>query len=129
MLLTVDRVKPTAKSLVLTCGGKEYFAKKETGITAGMTIDAETKASDYNGKTYVWVDKFKAVQNAAPQGAPAVTGASSVGTSPVGAAPWLPFASNTVAHAIAAGIITAPTMIEAWTRAAKEAFYKVNQEI
>lgn len=122
MLLTVESVKPTAKSLVLKCGGKEYFAKKETGITAGMTIDAETKASEYNGKTYVWVEKWKEASSAQ----------AATSTAPAGnflSAPWLPFASNTVAHAIAAGIITAPNHIEAWTRAAKEAFYKVNGEI
>lgn len=126
MLLNIEKVKPTAKSLVLTAGGKEYFAKKETGITAGMTIDAEVEDSDYNGKTYSWVKKFKST-NAAPQ---APTASPHVGgNGSAGAAPWLPFASNTVAHAIQAGIITAPNHIEAWTRAAKEAFYKVNGEI
>ena len=71
------------------------------------------------------------ITNAAPQVAQparAATGAPITGPTPAVAAPWLPFASNTVAHAIQAGIITAPNMVEAWTRAAKEAFQKVSAE-
>lgn len=34
---------------------------------------------------------------------------------------WAPFCSNTVAHAIAAGIIKEPSQIGAWVRAAKAA--------
>lgn len=113
MQITVERIKPTAKSLVLTAGGKEYFAKKESGITAGMTIDAETKDSDYNGKTYTWVEKWKPV--AAPQTSGNASGQVS-GTA------WLPFASNTVAHAINAGLITTPEQVKVWAASAKQAF-------
>lgn len=124
MQLTVDRIKPTAKSIVVTAGGKEYFAKKDSGITAGMTIDAETEDSDYNGKSYCWIKKWKAMSNAAPQSpAPAGTGSPVVGHTPAGAAPvWLPFASNTVAHAINAGIIKEPSDVKAWAAAAKQAY-------
>ena len=58
--------------------------------------------------------------NAAPQ-----TSSSTAGKAPAaaGAAPvWLPFASNTVAHAISAGLCQTPAAVEAWARAAKDAF-------
>ena len=128
MQLTIEKVKPTAKSLVLTSGGKEYFAKKETGITAGMTIDAETESSDYNGKTYVWVKKFTRV-NAAPQTADPARPASHAQGGPVtsaGAAPvWGNFVSNQVAHAIQAGLITDPSQIKLWAAAAKQAYVEL----
>lgn len=121
MLLNVAEVKPTksGKSVVVKAGGKDYFAKTDQGITAGITIEAETKDSDYNGKTLVWIEKWHPVTQPAPAPAQSSNSANCL------SAPWLPFASNTVAHAIQAGIITAPNQIEAWTRAAKEAFYKV----
>jgi hypothetical protein len=121
MQLTIEKVKPTAKSLVLTAGGKEYFAKKETGITAGMTIEAELKASDYNGKTYTWVERYKPVNgSAAPQAAPAASGHAA--GAPAGAAPiWLQMASNTVAHALNAGVLKEPSDIKAWVLAVKSA--------
>jgi hypothetical protein len=128
MQLTVERLKPTAKSLVLTCGGVEYFAKKDSGISAGMTIEAEVEPSEFNGKTYRWVKKYTKVSdgNAAPQS----SSPSSSGSGAAGAAPaWLPFASNTVAHAISAGIITAPNQVEAWVQAAHDAYNHVNKHI
>ena len=124
MLLNIDKVKPTAKSLVLTAGGKEYFAKKETGITAGMVIDAETKSSDYNGKTYVWIEKFKiANENHAGQGtASEVRAGSSEGLKPNALAPaWLPMASNVVAHALNAGVLKEPSDVKAWVLAVRNA--------
>ena len=125
MQLIIEKVKPTQKSLVLTAGGKEYFAKKETGITAGMTIEADLKVSDYNGKSYTWVEKFKAINGgAAPQAGPGA--GTSTAANPAGAAPvWLPFASNTVAHAINAGIIKEPADVKAWAAAAKQAFQEL----
>ena len=124
MQLVIERVKPTAKSLVLTAGGREYFAKKETGITAGMTIDAETEASDFNGKTYVWVKKFKVAAPQMPVPARAGDGdpRGNQSTTSAGAAPWLPFASNTVAHAIQSGLITDPSHVKIWAAAAKQAY-------
>lgn len=130
MQMTVESVKATStgKSLVVKAGGKDYFAKTTSGLMtmAGHTIEAETKDSVFNGKTNTWIEKWAPVQ-AATQTPPAGTNAAAfVAATP---APWLPFASNTVAHAISNGLITAPAQIEAWTRAAKEAFFKVNGEI
>jgi hypothetical protein len=127
MQLQIESIKtnPSGKSCVVKAGGKDYFAKPNIGLSVGMTIDAETEISEFNGKQNTWIKKYKAV-NAAQQ-APA--GDVGRNTTPAGAAPvWLPFASNTVAHAIQAGIVTAPNMVEAWTRAAKEAFQKVAGE-
>ena len=121
MLLTVEKLKPTARSLVLTCGGKEYFAKKESGITAGMTIEAETKESDYNGKTYVWVEKYKQVSGAAPQSQSSSSPSGAAGAAPI----WANFVSNQVAHAIAAGRIDDPVQIKIWAAAAKQAFVEL----
>ena len=131
MQLTVENVTTakTGKSLRVKANGSWYGAKKDSGITAGTTIEAEVEHGDFGA----WINKWKPVNGSAapqesqPKGAAGVAG--HVAPSPAGAAPvWLPFASNTVAHAINAGIITAPNMVEAWTRAAKEAFMKVAAE-
>jgi hypothetical protein len=114
MLLNIDKVKPTAKSLVVTAGGKEYFAKKESGLAVGMSIDAETKDSEYNGKNYCWIEKFKPIQSQQH----AAAAASSGGGTALGMA-WLPMASNVVAHAISAGIITTPNQVKPWLDAVK----------
>ena len=110
MQLSVSAVKPLAKSLAITAGGKEYLAKKDSGITSGMTIEAEVEDSDYNGKTYHWIKKYKAVN-----------GSAASATAGNGTA-WLPFASNTVAHAINAGLIKDPSEVKQWAAAAKQAF-------
>ena len=123
----VSSIKPLAKSLAVTADGKEYLAKKDSGITAGMNIEAQIENSDYNGKTYHWIKKWKASNGSA---APQVSAASSttgdgryVGPLPAGAAPvWLPMASNITAHAINAGIIKEPDDIKAWIAATKQAF-------
>src|SRR5687767_5157285 len=109
MQLTVESVKNNkGKSLIVVAGGKDYFAKKDAGIQQGMTIEATTEDSAYNGKTYTWIQSWSPVAGAptpAPAAAAKPNGSSgSVGGSPV----WLPMASNAVAHAIAAGLIKDP---------------------
>jgi len=122
MLLNVEAVKPTStgKSLIVKANGKDYFAKPNSGIQAGMSIEAETKDSVFNGKTNTWIEKYRQVQNAAPQSPSA---SSSSGQAAAGAAPvWANFVSNQVAHAIAAGRIEDPDQIKIWAAAAKAAF-------
>jgi hypothetical protein len=121
MQLTVERIKPLQKSLAVTADGKEYLAKKDSGISAGMTIEAEVEISDYNGKTYHWIKKYKSVN-----------GSIGATTTPVqhngqsgGNLAWLPFASNTVAHAINAGLIKEPSEVKSWAAAAKQAFQEL----
>lgn len=122
MQLTVESVTPakTGKSLRVKANGEWYGAKKDSGIAAGMTIDAEVEDGEY-GK---WINKWKAMSNAPapasnPSSAPQLPGGS----------PWLPFVSNTVAHAITAGLIQSPSQVEAWAKAAKDAFYRLQREI
>lgn len=124
MLLQIESLKPTAKSLVLKAGGKEYFAKKDSGITAGMTIEAETESSEYNGKTYIWVKKWTPAQQADTTPSRAGT-ANTSNVTPW----WMPFVSNVCAHAIAAGVIQAPNQIEAWAIAARNAAQKIDSDI
>lgn len=125
MQITIDKIKPNEKSLVVTAGGKDYFAKKDSGITAGMTIDVETEDSEYNGKNYCWIKKWKAMaaqtpdQPASPpKGQQASTGLW-----------WMPFVSNVTAHAIQAGLITEPRQLEGWATAARNAAHKLDTDI
>lgn len=126
MLLTVETVGPSksGKALRVKAGGKWYGAKKDSGITAGTTIDAETSTGDYGD----WIDKWKPSNGSAAPQASGVSNAPSGSPNssrdhPAGAAPaWLPFASNTVAHAINAGIIKEPSDVKAWAAAAKQAY-------
>ena len=122
----VSAIKPLAKSLAVTADGKEYLAKQDSGITAGMNIEAQIETSEYNGKTYHWIKKWKVVNGSAAQQSPSGSlpaGSAVAGQAPAGAAPlWLPMASNITAHAINAGIIKEPADIKAWIAATKQAF-------
>lgn len=126
MQLTVELVQPakTGKSLRVKANGEWYGAKKDSGLTAGMVIDAEVSDGEF-GK---WIDKYKKANGGSAQPLTVSGVASLPNAAPHMAPVWLPFASNTVAHAIQGGIITAPSQIEAWTRAVKEAFQKVSAE-
>lgn len=124
MQLTVENVTTakTGKSLRVKANGDWYGAKKDSGIAAGMTIEAEVEDGQF-GK---WINAYKKVGNgsAAPQAGPGA--GHSTAANPAGAAPvWLPFASNTVAHAINAGIIKEPADVKAWAAAAKQAFQEL----
>lgn len=125
MQLTIESVKPSksGKSLVVKAGGKDYLAKLDSGISQGMLIEAETKDSDFNGSILTWIEKWKTV-------AAQTTAHASAPTSNGGSAPWwMPFVSNTVAHAIQAGIIQNPQQIDAWAVAARLAAQKLESEI
>jgi hypothetical protein len=127
MQLTIENVKtnPSGKSCVVKAGGKDYLAKPTMGLAPGMTIEAELKESFFNGKTNVWIEKYKAVNgSAAPQTGQSLDASPKGGqAASAGAAPaWLPFASNTVAHAINAGLVTTPEQVKLWAAAAKQAF-------
>jgi hypothetical protein len=127
MQLTIESIKtnPSGKSCVVKASGKDYFAKPNIGLAAGMTIDAETEVSEYNGKQNVWIKKYKAVNgSAAPQ--EAARNVEGKAATPAGAAPvWANFVSNQVAHAIQAGLITDPSHIKLWAAAAKQAFMEL----
>lgn len=126
--IRIDSIKPTAKSLVIKSGATEYFAKKDSGLDnkVGSTIEAETKQSNYNGKDYVWIEKWKMASSAPQQdsnsqnsrNAPVQQGAfTATGVNLA----FLPFVSNCVAHAIQCGQITEPSQISRWANAAYDA--------
>lgn len=99
----------TGKSILIKSGNDTYFAKPDSGLKAGMTVEAETKESEYNGKTNVWIERWKEIAGAAP--------AAATGEAP-GFLPFMPFISNTVAHAISAGLIKEPADVSMWANAA-----------
>lgn len=121
MQLTVEQVTTakTGKSLRVKANGEWYGAKKDSGIQAGMTIDAEVEDGDY-GK---WIQKWKQMASAP---AASDAGAASGRGLPTAAA-WLPFASNTVAHAINAGLIQTPDQVKVWAAAAKQSFEELTK--
>lgn len=76
----------------------------------GQTYEVEIASRDYNGKTYKNVTKWQKM------------GEQKAANGSASNAPWfMPFVSNTVAHAIQAGKITGPAEIQAWAEAAKAA--------
>lgn len=99
-----------------------FFDPAKFSFNAGVPYNVETK-------THTWGTTIEGIVEqsyAAPQAqaaSPHVGGNGSAGAAPV----WLPFASNTVAHAIAAGIITAPNMIGPWVIAARTAFEEASK--
>jgi len=109
------------KSLRVKLGGNWYGASLDSGLNGakGKFIEADIQTSDKFGP---WINKWSA-SNAAPQVPPS---ASSPSSSPAVAAPkyaeqsdnvspwWMPFVSNTVAHAIAAGKCASPEAIDQW---------------
>ena len=130
MQLQITAVKQGTKSLVVSAGDGDYFAKKDSGISGllvGKTIDAEVEVSNYNGKVYKWIGLWK--ESAAPQVSPK-TQVERTGAAPspsAAAAPlWGNFVSNQVAHAIQAGLITDPSHLKVWAAAAKQAYMELS---
>jgi len=102
----------SGKSYRVQLGEEWYGAKLDSGIEAaeGKEIEAEIETTDKFGK---WIKKWSVVAGSSKP-------AGGNGSQPF--APWfMPFVSNTVAHAIAAGKITGPAEIQAWASAAKAA--------
>ena len=128
-ILNVKRA-PSGKSLIVEVAGRKegYFAKLDSGLEAGMTVEAETKASEWKGKTSWWIEKWKNApatglgqapasgQQTRPD--PSQTGGEGRFTAEGINLAFLPFVSNVVAHAIAAGKVEGPAEISAWADAA-----------
>lgn len=103
----------SGKALRVKAGGTWYGAKKDSGITAGMEIDAIIEDGNYGP----WIAKYK-VTTAAPAQAPAtapVNGGDHHGLT----GDELRFVSNIVGTAIQAGKLTDPAEISAWAKAAR----------
>ena len=116
-------VSKSGKALRVLLGGTWYNAFLDSGLNGqvGKMIEAEIRTHDKFG---AGVHTWKPV-NAAPQVAPALAAASP--PSPAAAAPYkyaepsdnvapwyMPFVSNTVAHAIEKGLINSPVGINEW---------------
>lgn len=126
MQLRIESVGPSksGKSIRVKANGSWYGADKDSGITAGSTIEAEVSNGDFGA----WIDKWRAVNgSAAPQVSGSEPGSKDRPTTPAAAVPvWGNFVSNQVAHAIQAGLITDPSHIKVWAAAAKSAYEELN---
>jgi hypothetical protein len=125
--IDIDKVLPPkpgkVQGYVVTMQGATYgfFPDKISPMTGPAEV--EVVARHYQGKEYWNITSIKQSSTAKPYVAPPPPGAGgSAPPRPAEAAPWwMPFVSNTVAHAIQAGFITDPAMVLDWARAAKEA--------
>lgn len=100
---------------VQTDSGKFYVAGLATGIeqAEGKTVDAELGSfRSANGKTIETIDGFTLTDS------PKQPVASSSGSNGHSDRWYMPFISNTVAHAIQCGLIKGPGDIGQWARAA-----------
>ncbi len=87
--------------------GKYYgFEWDKFKFEVGQTYDVETRDRDVDGKVYTSITAVKKAAN---------------GSAANGDRWWMPFVSNTVAHALAAGKIEGPDDIKLWAAAAREA--------
>ena len=120
---SVEKSK-SGKALRVKLGGKWYGAFLDSGLDAvvGKMIDAQivpnAKYGDGIGQWGMAPDAAEAVRATAERATGGVTMA--------GDRFWLPFCSNQVAHAIAAGLIKEPRDISAWAKAAYEAVQAVD---
>ena len=106
----VEGVSPSksGKSFRIKIDGEWYGAGKDSGLDKmeGKTVEFSFEDGDFGP----WIQEWKEAA-----GAPSAQGKQSSGPW------WMPFVSNTVAHAIQAGEIKDPKAISAWAKAAKDA--------
>ncbi len=124
MKAIVDEVtlSKSGKSYLAKIGGQGYFCKLDSKIdkAVGQAIDFSVDPQNYQGKTINWVRDWDFDRNppAPPKEAAVASPRPSSGLLSGGDRFYMPFVSNTVAHAIAAGLIKEPTQIGPWARAA-----------
>src|SRR3990167_5711722 len=98
----------SGKSYQVQIGGQGYFAKLDSKLdkAVGQAIDFSVDPSDYKGKVVNWVKEWD-FDRGAPAPAPAapLAGTVLVPSSMPRARWYMPFISNTVAHAITAGLV------------------------
>jgi hypothetical protein len=110
-----------------------YVSKKIEAPVVGRTIDAETASSNFQGKTYWYLNSWKPVEMPVAQISPMVNppGPSPAVTYQVHQEPSKPpsgwpieagdcsrFVSNVLGSAIAAGLVKRPTDIHPWVATA-----------
>ena len=125
-IVTEAKLSKSGKSYIVQIGGQGYFAKLDSKLdqAVGKPIDFSVDPQNYQGKTINWVRDWDFEREQAVQvgsAIPAQPPASSVTKQQSNDRWWAAFCSNTVAHAIAAGLIKEPSQIGAWVRAAKVA--------
>jgi len=98
------------------------WARYGTVFRKGGTYDVEVSTAEQNGKTFYNITGL----NTGPERA-AGNGAAAAGGAPPPDRFWMPFVSNTVAHAIQNGLITEPTHIKVWAAAAKQAALELDK--
>jgi hypothetical protein len=133
--IDIEKVLPPkpgkVQGYVVTMQGATYGFFPDKISPMPGPAEVEVVSRHYQGKEYWNITSIK--QNAAAVPRPYVDPPESRGISPgvggssslraqIESAPWwMPFVSNTVAHAVQAGFITEPGMVLGWARAAKEA--------
>jgi hypothetical protein len=130
----IDRAQmsKSGKTLRILIGDTWYstdnFALQQA---VGRPIEFNVGTSEYGGKTIYWANDAELAGNGGaphtanpaahaprPPNAPSRSVPSGVPASELAARDFMPFTSNQVAHAIAAGLITSPDQLLAWTKAA-----------
>lgn len=114
--------KPGGKrsSIKTSTGAYIGFDAERLSFDAGKTYDIDVKEHEFQGKTYQTATRINTAVSAA---------SSNVGPAPGSYAAldrwYMPFVSNTVAHAIASGYIKDASQILIWARAAKVAAMRI----
>ena len=129
---TVTEVKPSTsgKSYAATIGGARYSAKLDSRLeqAVGKPIDFTIDSSEYKGKVINWVatwDYDRGTASVGPPQAPASIPAQTVLRSNPPDRWYMPFISNTVAHAIQAGLVKDSPSLSQWASAAYRAAMQI----
>ena len=110
---SANRAKSGKSTMVMINGTKYLCNKLAIESHIGKEVEYETGAY----KDFKTIESFTVTTSG-----PAPSSSGNGGTVE---RHWLPFVSNTVADAIAAGIIKSPEQIKDWAKAAKEAVYDI----
>lgn len=90
-----------------------YYDPSKFSPIKGDVAEITTEDQEFQGKVYSHIRSYKAEAHYAPSSGGNVMG---------GKDRWyMPFVSNTVAHAISMGLLNDPEMIGIWAKAAKQA--------
>lgn len=120
LVVEVITTAKSGRSLRVKCGEEWFGAAKGSNLESakGKAILAEV---DRDGEWGPWIKTW----NLAPSLDQPMKASPTVGsTSPW----WMPFVSNTVAHAIAAGKIERPEDVGTWARAAMHTAIALDNE-
>lgn len=123
MIGTVQELGTTQKgSPKVKIGGTWHYPGRNCstqGLSVGLEIDYQTKAFTAGDKVLSGLELWRVAGDApAPLPAPKANGKASTGyIDPA----HMPFVSNTVAHAIAAGLLKSPSEVRPWVEACHSA--------